>query len=55
MLAWLAANAATIIILMVIIVLAGLAFRYMHKHGGTCGGDCGGCGGSCSGCQINKK
>ena len=47
MIAWIAANAATIIIVLVIAVLAALAFKHVWKNRGGCG-----CGKSCNGCSA---
>ncbi|MEY8367914.1 FeoB-associated Cys-rich membrane protein [Anaerovoracaceae bacterium 42-11] len=49
-------NAATIIVLLLVIVLAGLALWSIiktKKNGGGCAG-CDGCGGGCSQCGTQK-
>ncbi|HIX16518.1 MAG TPA: FeoB-associated Cys-rich membrane protein [Candidatus Hungatella pullicola] len=52
MIAWLAANGATIIISVILIILTGLAIRSIYRNRGTCscGCNCSGCGGHCHGC-----
>ncbi|WP_320967701.1 FeoB-associated Cys-rich membrane protein [Hungatella hathewayi] len=52
MVTWLAANAATIIISMIILALTGLAVRSVYKNRGTCSCQSkSGCGGQCSCCH----
>lgn len=52
MVTWIAANAATIIISLIILVLTGLAVRSVYKNRGTCScGSKSGCGGQCSCCH----
>lgn len=51
MMNWIAANAATIIISLVLLVLTGLAIRSVYKNRGGCScGVKGGCSGQCGGC-----
>lgn len=49
MIAWLAANGATIVISLIIAALAFAAVRSMHKQKkkGGCSGNCGSCSGGC--------
>lgn len=48
MFAWLAANAATIIISAVLLVIVGLILRGMARGRIKTCGDCGSCGGACA-------
>lgn len=55
MMMWITANVANIIIVLMIAVLAALAFRHVYKNRGSCSCGCGGssktgCGG-CSSCH----
>lgn len=49
MISWIAANAATIIIILIIAVLAALALRHVYRNKGGC--SCG-CKKSCGGCST---
>lgn len=59
MMTWIAANAATIIISLVLLVCVGLAVRSVYKNRGSCScgakGGCGGQCGCCSGCTPGHK
>lgn len=53
MIAFIAENLATIIVLAVVVLLAGFAVHILHrdrKNGKACG-----CGGSCAGCSACAK
>jgi len=58
MLAWLAANAINIVLVLVIAVVVGLILRGMirDKKAGksSCGGNCAGCG-ACGGCGTCRQ
>lgn len=59
MIEWMAANAATIIITMVLVALGGAAARSVYKNRGTCscgsGSKCGGCSGCCGHSHQEKS
>ena len=55
MLSWLAANAATIVISAVILVIVGLIIRGMARGKVKTCGDCGSCGSPCGGCQFSGQ
>lgn len=59
MVTWIAANAATIIISLILLVITGLAIRSVYKNRGTCScgskSGCKGACGCCHGCDSGHK